>query len=57
MSREGEVWDNSAMSSLFGSMKTDRMARRAYRSGEQARADVFDYIERFYNQKQKKGTH
>lgn len=49
MSRAGEVWDNSAMESFFSSMKTERTARKVYRSREQARADVFDYIERFYN--------
>ena len=49
MSRAGEVWDNSAMESFFSSLKTERTARKVYRSREQARADVFDYIERFYN--------
>jgi putative transposase len=44
MSRAGEVWDNSAMESFF----TERTARKVYRTQEQARADVFDYIERFY---------
>ena len=37
------------MESFFSSMKTERIARKVYRSREQARADVFDYIERFYN--------
>lgn len=37
------------MESFFSSMKTERTARKVYRSREQARADVFDYIERFYN--------
>ena len=49
MSRAGEVWDNSAMESFFSSLKTERTARKVYRTQEQARADVFDYIERFYN--------
>ena len=49
MSRAGEVWDNSAMESFFSSLKTERTAKKVYRSREQARADVFDYIERFYN--------
>jgi transposase InsO family protein len=49
MSRAGEVWDNSAMESFFSSLKTERVARRVYRSREQARSDVFDHIERFYN--------
>ena len=49
MSRAGEVWDNSAMESFFSSLKTEKTARRVYRTRAQARADVFDYIERFYN--------
>ena len=49
MSRSGNVWDNAVMESFFSSMKTERTATRLYRTREQARADVFDYIERFYN--------
>jgi putative transposase len=49
MSRSGNVWDNSAMESFFSSLKTERVNRRKYRTREEARADVFDYIERFYN--------
>ena len=46
MSRAGEVWDNSAIESFFSSLKTERTARKVYRTREQARADVFDYIEK-----------
>jgi hypothetical protein len=46
-SRAGDVWDNSAMESFFSSLKAERTARRVYHSREQARSDVFDYIERF----------
>ena len=49
MSRAGNVWDNSAMESFFSSMKTERTARKVYRTRDAARADVFDYIEHFYN--------
>ena len=49
MSRSGNVWDNAAMESFFSSLKTERIDRKVYRSRDQARADVFDYIERFYN--------
>jgi putative transposase len=48
MSRSGNVWDNAAMESFFSSLKTERTARKVYRTRDQARADVFDYIERFY---------
>ena len=49
MSRSGNVWNNAAMESFFSSLKTERTARKVYRSRDQARAEVFDYIERFYN--------
>lgn len=49
MSRSGNVWDNSAMESFFSSLKTERTARKTYRTRNAARADIFDYIERFYN--------
>ena len=37
------------MESFFSSLKTERMAAKTYRTRDQARADVFDYIKRFYN--------
>jgi len=49
MSRSGNVWDNAAMESFFSSLKTERIARKIYRTRNEAKADVFDYIERFYN--------
>ncbi len=49
MSRRGECWDNAAMESFFPSLKTERLSRKVYRTREDARADVLDYIERFYN--------
>src|SRR5688572_14634911 len=56
MSRAGEVWDNSAMGSFFSSMKTERVARKVYRTRDEARADVFDYIECFYNPRRRHST-
>ena len=49
MSRSGNVWDNAAMESFFSSLKTERIGSKLYRTRDAARADVFDYIERFYN--------
>ncbi|PZX48581.1 putative transposase [Cereibacter changlensis] len=37
------------MESFFSTLKTERTARKVYRTRNEARADVFDYIERFYN--------
>jgi len=43
MSRSGNVWDNAAMESFFSFLKTERTARRNYRTRNEAKADVFDY--------------
>ena len=56
MSRSGNVWDNAAMESFFSSLKTERVRRQVYRSRDAARADVFDYIERFYNTTRRHST-
>lgn len=56
MSRSGNVWDNAAMESFFSSLKTERTARKVYRTRDEARVDVFDYIERFYNPKRRRST-
>ncbi len=44
----------SAMESFFSSLKTERTARKVYRTRDEARADVFDYIERFYNPRRRR---
>jgi len=44
------------MESFFSSLKTERTDRRTYRTCDEARADVFDYIERFYNPKRRHST-
>jgi putative transposase len=56
MSRSGNCWDNAAMESFFSSLKTERTARKTYRTRDEARADVFDYIERFYNPRRRHST-
>lgn len=56
MSRSGNVWDNSAIESFFSSLKTERSARKVYRSRSDANADVFDYIKRFYNPTRRHST-
>ena len=56
MSRLGNVWDNAAMESFFSSLKTERIARKTYRTRNQAKAEVFDYIKRFYNTTRRQST-
>ncbi|WP_245259587.1 IS3 family transposase [Methylobacterium sp. 10] len=56
MSRSGNVWDTAAMESFFSSLKTERTARRTYRTRDETRSDVFDDIERFYNTARRHST-
>jgi putative transposase len=56
MSRKGDCWDNAAMESFFSTLKMERTNRTRYRTRDEARADVFDYIERFYNPRRRHST-
>ena len=56
MSRRGDCWDNAAMESFFSTLKTERTSRKRYRTRDEARADVFDFIERFYNPRRRHST-
>jgi putative transposase len=56
MSRRGDCWDNAAMESFFSTLKIERTNRKAYRTRDEAKADVFDYIERFYNPRRPHST-
>ncbi len=54
MSAVGSCYDNAAAESFFGLLKRERVNRRKYVTRAEARADVFDYIERFYNQRKQR---
>ncbi|HGU5579120.1 MULTISPECIES: IS3 family transposase [Klebsiella pneumoniae complex] len=49
MSRRGNCWDNAVAESFFSSLKKERIRKRIYKTRDLARADIFDYIEVFYN--------
>ena len=53
MSRRGNCHDNAVAESFFNLLKRERIRRKVYRSRAEARQDVFDYIELFYNPKRK----
>jgi putative transposase len=53
MSRRGNCWDNALVESFFSSLKKERIKKRIYQTRERARADVFDYIEVFYNRQRR----
>ncbi len=49
MSRKGNCWDNAVAESFFNNLKNERVHERRYATHDEARTDVFDYIETFYN--------
>jgi len=51
MSRKGDCWDNAPMESFFHTLKTELIYRCRFRTREQARRAIFEYIEIFYNRK------
>lgn len=53
MSRRGNCHDNAVAESFFNLLKRERIRRRTYKTRTEARQDVFDYIEMFYNPKRK----
>jgi putative transposase len=55
LSGAGSCYDNAAAESFFSLLKRERVNRVRYRTREEARSDVFDYIERFYNRQHSHG--
>lgn len=53
MSRRGNCYDNAPVESFFSSLKRERVRRQTYKTRDEAKADVFDYIECFYNRKRR----
>jgi len=55
MSRRGNCHDNAVAESFFQLLKRERIRRKIYADRDTARADIFDYIEMFYNRQRKHG--
>ena len=49
MSRKGDCWDNAVSESFFGTLKTELINHKSYKTRREARQDIFEYIEIFYN--------
>lgn len=56
MSRKGNCWDNAPSESFFNSLKNERVHGTRYRTRPDAKADLFDYIEPFYNRRRQHST-
>jgi putative transposase len=56
MSRTGNCWDNACVESFFGTLKRELVYHRHYATREDAKHDIFEYIEVFYNRKRRHST-
>jgi transposase InsO family protein len=53
MSRKGNCWDNAVAESFFHTLKVELIHARSYHTRQEARADIFAYIEVFYNRQRR----
>ncbi len=53
MSRPGDVWDNAMAESFFATLKTELVHQRHFRTRHEARAELFEYIEIWYNRRRR----
>ncbi|MBU3121759.1 IS3 family transposase [Acinetobacter soli] len=56
MSRRGNCHDNAVAESFFQLLKRERIKKRIYATRTEARSDIFEYIEMFYNSKRRHGS-
>jgi putative transposase len=56
MSRKGDCWDNAPTESFFNSLKNERVHGTRYATRQEAKDDIFEYIEAFYNRKRLHST-
>jgi len=56
MSRRGNAYDNAVVESFFSNLKNELIHHRSFASREEARAEIFDYIEVFYNRQRAHAT-
>ena len=56
MSRRGNCHDNAVAESFFQLLKRERVKRKIYSTRAEARSDIFEYIEMFYNVKRRHGA-
>jgi putative transposase len=56
MSRKGNCWDNAPMESFFHTLKTELVHHRDYQTRDEARHDIFEFVEVFYNRQRSHST-
>lgn len=56
MSRAGNCWDNAVVESFFATLKSELTHHRRYRTRQDAKMEIFEYLEGFYNRQRRHST-
>jgi transposase InsO family protein len=56
MSRTGDCWDNAVAESFFATLELELIMRHRWRTRNDARHEIFRYIETWYNRKRRHST-
>ena len=56
MSRKGHCWDNAVAESFFHTLKVELIHRERFKTREEAKQKIFEYVELYYNQKRAHST-
>jgi putative transposase len=56
MSRKGDCWDNACAESFFSTLKMEEVFHQTYRTRDEARSSIFEYIAVFYNRQRRHST-
>jgi putative transposase len=56
MNRKGNGWDNACIESFFGTLKRELVHHRRYVTRDEAKQEIFEYIEAFYNRQRRHST-
>ena len=56
MNRPGNCWDNAVVESFFATLKTELIYGRLYHTRQEARTEIFAYLEGFYNRSRRHST-
>jgi putative transposase len=56
MSRPGNCWDNAVVESFFATLKTELIYHRQFQTRQEAKTEIFAYLEGFYNRRRRHST-
>ncbi len=56
MSRPGNCWDNAVVESFFATLKTELVHHRRFQTRQEAKTEIFEYLEGFYNRRRRHST-